>query len=109
MIIVVVPTSLVEASAMIGNDEFAKICKLAKIRIEKEDLESFITKFNNVLDWVAELEKIDVSGIQLIDEDEVVGTVEAKDESVEWNHRDSIFANTKHKRFDMFSVPKVIE
>lgn len=94
---------------MISNSEFLKICKLAKIRIDENDLELFMTKFNSVLDWVAKLQAIDVSEVELLDEVSIVGTPEARDECVDWNHRDAVFANAKHKKFGMFSVPKVIE
>jgi aspartyl/glutamyl-tRNA(Asn/Gln) amidotransferase C subunit len=101
---------------MLTKNELDKICNLAKIRIDNEADSKFVEKLNSVFEWIDQLSKIDVSGVDLYDSQvctetacaHTESTPERADDPAITNTRDDILSNSKHKDFGMFSVPKVI-
>lgn len=94
---------------MLSHDEFTKICKLAKVSIEKDKEDQFLTRLEGVFEWINQLNSIDVSGVKLDGEEDMAGNHEAKDEPFMENTREQILSNTKNTKFGMFCVPKVVE
>lgn len=92
---------------MLSHDEFQKICKLAKLQVE--DSEAFLTKLNDIFDWIRQLQDIDTSEVELSVSEG--GRVERQDvvERTDSYTRNDILSNTVCKKFDMFAVPKVVE
>jgi aspartyl-tRNA(Asn)/glutamyl-tRNA(Gln) amidotransferase subunit C len=97
---------------MLQKEALEKICNLAKIRIDESCSEQFFEKLNSVLEWIDKLSEIDVSGVDIDDENDIEsleGTPMRGDIASMDNTRDELLSNSQHKKFDMFSVPKVIE
>ena len=94
---------------MLKHEEFEKICRLAKISIEKDKEEQFLARLDGVFEWINQLNTIDVSSVELDGEKSLQGTPEACDESTMENTREQILSNTKNTKFGMFCVPKVVE
>ena len=94
---------------MISEQELKKICRLAKIEIEQDKLESFIAKFNTIFDWIDKLQKVDVSGVEIEEDDPTLYNQGRQDiVDTHCNHND-VLANADCVKYDMYSVPKVIE
>jgi aspartyl/glutamyl-tRNA(Asn/Gln) amidotransferase C subunit len=102
---VVVHCGVWRAFDVLKKEELDRICKLAKIRIDDQE---FVEKLNSVFEWIDQLSKIDVSGVNLYDSGDIESTPERQDVALMTNTRDDILSNSKHKEFSMFSVPKVI-
>ena len=94
--------------ATIDAEQLEKLCKLAKLKIEQSEQEQFLKQINSVFNWIDQLSKIDVSGVSL-DDDMNETTYERHDEPEMTNTREEVLSNTKNKKFDMFSVPKIVE
>ena len=94
---------------MLDNGDLAKVCRLARINIEPDEKDIFLGKLNQVFEWIEQLSKIDVSGIDINNLDDMKDTPEREDEACMMNSREELLSNTKHKKFDMFCVPKVVE
>ncbi len=94
---------------MISEQELKKICSLAKIEIEQDKLESFIAKFNTIFDWIDKLQKVDVSGVEIEEDDPTLYNQGRQDiVDMNCNHKD-VLSNASCVKYDMYSVPKVIE
>ena len=94
---------------MLTKEELSKICRLAKIEIQEEQQDEFLNKFNTVLEWINKLQEIDISGVTL-DEDDLSRYNHSRTDDVSvTNTTAEVLSNAKDVKFDMFSVPKVIE
>ncbi|MEK7598194.1 MAG: Asp-tRNA(Asn)/Glu-tRNA(Gln) amidotransferase subunit GatC [Patescibacteria group bacterium] len=49
---------------MISKDEVKHIAGLARIGVSEKEIEKFSKDLSAVLDWVKELQKVDVSGVE---------------------------------------------
>ena len=91
--------------ALLDNVVFEKLCGLAKLQVSNK--EEFLQKMNSVFSWIDQLSKIDTENVDLTDMSET--TYERDDHPVMLNTRAEILSNTKETKFDMFSVPKIVE
>ncbi|MDR0942591.1 MAG: Asp-tRNA(Asn)/Glu-tRNA(Gln) amidotransferase subunit GatC [Holosporales bacterium] len=94
---------------MLDAKELDKVAKLAKLKIPDLEKETFLAKLNSVFDWIEQLSKIDTSEIDVNNLTESGNTPERKDIPSRNNTREELLSNTKHKKFDMFCVPKIVE
>lgn len=99
-----------EKMIMIKNEEFEKICKLAKISVDQEKKEEFLKKLDGVLSWIQQLDDIDVSQVHLKSEDEIPSEEGVGDSfPVVENDLEQLLSNANEAKFGMFCVPKVVE
>lgn len=94
---------------MLNISDLDKVCKLAKLKIKDDEKEQFLGKLNQVFNWIEQLSKIDVSGVDINDLKDMDTTPERTDIPLMTNTREELLTNSKYKKFDMFSVPKVVE
>ena len=94
---------------MLNISDLDKVCKLAKLKINDDEKEQFLEKLNQVFNWIEQLSKIDVSGVDINDLKDMDTTPERTDIPLMTNTREELLTNSKYKKFDMFSVPKVVE
>lgn len=48
---------------MINRDEVKHIASLARIGLDEKEIEKFATDLSSILDWIAQLEEVDVEGV----------------------------------------------
>jgi len=94
---------------VLNISDLDKVCKLAKIKIEEKEKDQFLDKLNQVFNWIEQLSKIDVSNVDINNLKDMDDTPERKDEPLMTNSRDELLSNSKYKKFNMYSVPKVVE
>lgn len=94
---------------MISNQEFDKVCRLAKLSVPEEKREQFLSKLNSVFGWIDQLTTIDTTSVDSTVCDYTTTTTERTDIPHLDNTRDELLSNTKDKKFDMFCVPKIVE
>ena len=94
---------------MIRIGDLEKICRLSKLKIAETEREVFLGKLNQVFNWIEQLSRIDVSGVDINKPKDMEDTPERVDEPYMSNTREELLSNTKFKKFDMFCVPKVVE
>lgn len=92
----------------------AKIASLARIAMDDAALDRMVPELNNILAWVEQLGKVDVTGVEpvtavipnhlrlredVVDADPLTGG----------GKRDAVLANAPAAELGFFAVPKVIE
>ncbi len=87
-----------------------KIARLARLKIPPEQEQGALDDMNKILNWVGQLDKLDVSGVEPL--------ANVNDGSLDWREQDvvtdgncpeKILANAPERTADFFTVPKVVE
>ncbi len=94
---------------MLNITDLDKVCRLAKIKIDENEKDQFLNKLNQVFNWIEQLSKIDVSDVDINDLKDMEDTPERKDIPFMTNTKEELLTNSEYKKFDMYSVPKVVE
>ena len=94
----------------IDNKVTIKIASLAKIELTDNEIEEFSKDLSNILSWMEELKKVDVTGIETVTSvnDTVLSEREDSDIKLEIEKKE-VLKNAPDKVGDYFTVPKVIE
>lgn len=96
----------------VSKDIVLKVAKLSRLRIDDQAAETFVPRLEKVIDWVQQLQDVDVTGIEPLAnpmEDRVEETVWREDVVVSGDQAADILSNAPKKAHDMFQVPKVVE
>ncbi len=75
---------------MISKDEVKHIAGLARIGVSEKDIEKFSKDLSVVLDWVKELQEVDVTGIEPMAHITGTENVIREDKSREFSGKDKI-------------------
>ena len=94
---------------MISDQEFNKVCRLAKLSIPEKNREQFLNKLNSIFGWIDQLKMIDTTSVDNTTFDCTTSTTERTDTPYMDNTRNELLSNTKNKKFDMFCVTKIVE
>ena len=94
----------------VDNKVTKKIASLAKIELTDKEIEEFSVDLSNILSWMEELKKVDVTGIETVTSvnDTVLSEREDSDIKLEIEKKE-VLKNAPDKVGDYFTVPKVIE
>ena len=86
-----------------------RIAQLARISTTAEEAEALVGELNTILDWVAQLDEVDTSGVVPMTS-VVESAMKMRDDVVtDGNCRDAILANAPNTEDGYFVVPKVVE
>ncbi len=87
----------------------AKIARLARIRLSKDEQEHLATELSQVLGWIEQLQQVDTEGVQPLTS--VVGArLGTRPDVVEHEtDREDVLANAPDPISGFFTVPKVVE
>lgn len=94
---------------MIDQTTVAKIAHLARLQIPPEERQSVAGELSKILDWVAQLNEIDVAGIEPLTNVNDTKLRWRDDVVTDGGKPEDILANAPSKTADFFTVPKVIE
>ena len=98
----------------VNRETVAKIASLARLSMGDEELDRMVPELNQILDWVAQLEELDCSGVEPMTavvplalrlRDDVANA----DPLTGGGIRDKVLANAPVAEHGFFGVPKVIE
>ncbi len=93
----------------VDRDTVAKIAKLARIRIEAEQMEPLAAELSNILGWIEQLNELDTEGVAPMTSVVEVEAPLRKDEVTDGDCRDQVLANAPEAAEGFFLVPKVVE
>ena len=93
----------------VDRDTVAKIAKLARIRIEAEQMEPLAAELSNILGWIEQLNELDTEGVAPMTSVVEVEAPLRKDEVTDGDCRDDVLANAPEAAEGFFLVPKVVE
>jgi aspartyl-tRNA(Asn)/glutamyl-tRNA(Gln) amidotransferase subunit C len=93
----------------INPEAVAKIAKLAGLKIPVEEQVSVAGELSKILDWVAQLDEVDVTDVEpLMNVND--GSLRMRPDIInDGDKAADILANAPAKTADFFTVPKVIE
>jgi len=86
-----------------------KVAKLARLQLSDEELDRYGGQLGAILDYIAKLEKLDVSGLEPLSQAVDTENVFRADEPRPSLSREAALQNAPEKTADFFIVPKIIE
>lgn len=93
----------------IDTDTAAKVAKLARIKVEPEQLPALAQEFSNILDFIEQLNEVDVDGVEPMVSVTPMRLKRREDGVTDGGMQDRILANAPDAREGFFAVPKVVE
>ncbi len=93
----------------IDRDTAARVAKLARIRVEEDDLPALAQEFNNILGFIEQLNEVDVEGVEPMTSVTPMRLKRRKDEVTDGGYQDKVLSNAPDAREGFFAVPKVVE
>ena len=93
----------------IDKDTAAKVAKLARIKVEDDQLDALAGEFNAVLGFIEQLNEVDVEGVEPMVSVTPMRLKRRVDEVTDGGMQDKILKNAPDAREGFFAVPKVVE
>jgi aspartyl-tRNA(Asn)/glutamyl-tRNA(Gln) amidotransferase subunit C len=97
------------APMSLSTAEVAKVALLARLRVEPEELERFTAQINSIVDYVAQLQELDTSGVEPLAHGVEVRNVFRDDVRGPALDREKALANAPQRSQVGFLVPAVLE
>lgn len=94
---------------VIDKETVKKIGHLARIRIEEHESEKYANDLTAVLNWFEMLDEVDVSNTPPANSRKQEATPLREDIVTDGGSAETITSNATDAKFNMFSVPKVVE
>ena len=86
-----------------------KVAKLARIAVEDHEVEPLAKELSGILDWVEQLQEVDVEGVEPMTSAVPMRLKRRTDVVTDGGRRGDILANAPDAREGFFAVPKVVE
>ncbi|MEO0682006.1 MAG: Asp-tRNA(Asn)/Glu-tRNA(Gln) amidotransferase subunit GatC [Pseudomonadota bacterium] len=87
----------------------ARVAHLARIRVADEDLPALAEDLSRILDWIEQLQDVDVEGVEPMTSVTPLSLPRREDAVTDGGIRDRVMANAPASREGFFAVPKVVE
>lgn len=86
-----------------------RIARLARIRIEEEEVGSYQTELNAILGFVEQLQEVDVQGVEAMTSVTPMTLRRRDDLITDGGYAEKIVSNAPLSEDNFFMVPKVVE
>ena len=95
---------------MLTKEEVIKIAKLARIALSEAEVEKFQKELSTVLEYVDELQQVDISGLEEISQITGLVNVQRDDKVVETDQetREAIFKNAPEMKDGYYKVKAIL-
>ena len=93
----------------IDTDTAARVAKLARIKVEPDQLPALAEEFNNILGFIEQLNEVDVEGVEPMTSVTPQRLKRREDVVTEGDQQDKVLKNAPDAREGFFAVPKVVE
>ena len=93
----------------IDTETARRVAKLARIKVEDQDLPALAQDFNRILGFVEQLNEVDVAGVEPMTSVTPMRLKRRVDEVTDGNMPDKVLSNAPDAREGFFAVPKVVE
>lgn len=93
----------------IDRSTVLKIATLARIRVPEAELDHLAGELQGIVQWVEQLNQVDVSGVEPMTSVRPMRLKMRKDEVTDGGIRDKVLANAPEAAGGFFAVPKVVE
>lgn len=92
----------------ISNDQLKKVAKLARIKVDEQDVNFFSSELNNIFNWIEQLQEVTTDGVEPISTTGIASLPMREDKVTDGNISEKVLANAPSK-YGCFVVPKVVE
>ncbi len=93
----------------IDKETARRVAHLARIEVAEEALEPLATSLSKILDFMEELNEVNIDGVDPMTSVTPMELKRRVDEVTDGNIQDKILANAPDAREGFFAVPKVVE
>lgn len=93
----------------IDTETARRVAKLARIRVEEENLPVLAQEFNNILGFIEQLNEVDVEGVAPMTSVTPMRLKRRDDVVTDGDMQEKILSNAPDAREGFFAVPKVVE
>lgn len=87
----------------------AKVAKLARIKVEEDQLPALAEEFNRILGFIEQLSEVDVDGVEPMTSVTPQRLKRREDVVTDGGYQDKVLSNAPDAREGFFAVPKVVE
>ncbi len=93
----------------VDKDTVQRIARLARIRVQEEELQPLANELSSILEWIEQLGEVNTEGVEPMTSVEDMPMKKRPDEVVDGNRVEDILANAPRREGNFFVVPKVVE
>ncbi|MEL6887813.1 MAG: Asp-tRNA(Asn)/Glu-tRNA(Gln) amidotransferase subunit GatC [Pseudomonadota bacterium] len=93
----------------IDESTAARVAKLARIKVEPEQLPALASEFNTILGFIEQLGEVDVEGVEPMTSVTPQRLKRRADVVTDGGQQPAVLANAPDAREGFFAVPKVVE
>ncbi|MEX0311335.1 MAG: Asp-tRNA(Asn)/Glu-tRNA(Gln) amidotransferase subunit GatC [Tateyamaria sp.] len=87
----------------------ARVAKLARLKVEDDQLPALAAEFNTILGFIEQLSEVDVEGVDPMTSVTPQRLKRREDVVTDGDQQDKVLANAPDAREGFFAVPKVVE
>jgi aspartyl-tRNA(Asn)/glutamyl-tRNA(Gln) amidotransferase subunit C len=87
----------------------ARVAKLARIKVEADQLPALAAEFNTILGFIEQLGEVDIEGVEPMTSVTPQRLKRRVDEVTDGNQQAQVLSNAPDTREGFFAVPKVVE
>ena len=91
------------------RDDVTKVAYLARLRLEPPELDTFTEQLNSIVEFVAQLQEPDTSGVEPLAHGVEIHNVFRDDQVVPALEREAALSNAPKRNADSFLVPVVLD
>jgi aspartyl-tRNA(Asn)/glutamyl-tRNA(Gln) amidotransferase subunit C len=93
----------------VDADTVRRIARLARIKITDEEAKALEKELSGILDWVEQLDEVDVGNVEPMTRVMPMTLKKRVDEVTDGGIAEQVLANAPQRADDFFVVPKVVE
>ena len=93
----------------ISREEVSKVAKLARLKLNEEQIDNHATQIEKILDYINQLEKIETNNVPCTTRAIEVINVLRSDTKEQYENREGILDLAPSREDDFFKVPKIIK
>lgn len=92
----------------VSKEDIKKVSRLARVKINDDQIEGAANKINGIIDWVEQLGEVDTDNVEILTNVHGENLRLQKDEVSDGDIAEDVLKNSKHAKYGYFSVPKVL-
>ncbi|MEH2084164.1 MAG: Asp-tRNA(Asn)/Glu-tRNA(Gln) amidotransferase subunit GatC [Nostoc sp.] len=93
---------------MIDQEQVHKVANLARLELTSQEEEQFTTQLGSILDYIEQLNELDVSNVLPTTRAIDVSNITREDELQPYPDRESILNSAPEQEGEFFKVPKIL-
>lgn len=93
----------------LDSETIRRIAKLARIRVNADEVEALQGELNSILGWIEQLDEVDVTGVEPLTGAAHMAMRLRLDVVTDGGIADAVLANAPDRAGNFYAVPKVVE